>query len=330
MSEESHNIDASELEGVFTPSFYQKRKKGKLREVPAPQLGCAVADTHAHIEMLENPAFELARCACHGVDFICAMTDPSEDAETTFRELENWQKGARETLLASDQAQFAENVPYLRIAAGVHPHNASKWDVRMERTLLDRLADPRVCALGEVGLDYHYDLSPRATQRGVFRRQVQIAHETGLPLILHMREAHAEGLAILRDEGFPEAGVLLHCCGLDWEELKPWVEADCFIAYGGPLTFKKGDWVREAAVKVPRNRLLTETDSPYMTPEPMRGIECGPAHTIFTAEVLAQVFGCETEEERIELLRQVHGNALRFQNRPATAWQRTRWSQLQE
>ena len=154
---------------------------------------------------------------------------------------------------------------------GCHPHNAQHYDDALEAVLRERLHDARVSALGEVGLDYHYDLSPREAQREAFRRQIRLAKEAGLPAVLHLREAHDDGFALLSEEGFPEAGTLLHCFNLDAAELARWVDAGCFIAFGGPLTFKKAEEVREAAKLVPADRLLTETDAPYMTPEPLRG-----------------------------------------------------------
>ncbi len=333
-------------EGAFSVSFFQKRKHHKYREVAAPVLEGPVADTHAHLQMLKNPAAELAKCAYHGVQFVCAMCDPADGvggdgageralpaghdgSQPTFERLEEWAAGAAAELQAAGLGEYASRIPELRIAVGVHPHNARLWDMRMERLMLRRLADPRVCALGEVGLDYHYDLSPRAAQRGVFRRQIQLAKLAGLPLILHMREAHEEGLAILEEEGFPEGGVLLHCFNLDEQALEPWAQHGCFIAYGGPITFKKADEVRAAAVKVPRGRLLTETDSPYMTPEPMRGVDCGPAHVVFTAQKLQEVLGCETAQQREELLGQMYANALGLLNRQPTEWQRAAFARLQ-
>ena len=126
----------------------------------------------------------------------------------------------------------------------------------------------------------------------------------------------------MRDEGFPEAGTLLHCFNLDWDVLKPWVEAGCYVAFGGPLTFKNADEVRDAAARVPANRLLTETDAPYMTPEPMRGMTCGPEHVVFTAERLAEVRGCAPGPERKALLDQLMENARGLLDRPATPWQK--------
>lgn len=313
-------IPESELE-QHPFAFWQRRKKGKFREVEPPILGSPVADTHAHLEMLDHPGLHLARCAYHGVGFICAMTDPSEDPDTTFEKLETWQEEAKAFLQKVGQDDYIKRLPHIRIATGVHPHNAKDYDDEIEALLIKRLHDPRTCALGEVGLDYHYDLSPREVQREVFRRQIRLAKKAGVPLILHMREAHDEGFAILEDEGFPKAGVLLHCFNLDVQALKPWAQANCYIAYGGPLTFKKADEVREAARYVAQDRLLTETDSPYMTPEPMRGMECGPEHTIFTAAKLLEVRQCTSDEQQKSFLELLYHNALGLLDRKPTSWQ---------
>ncbi len=212
-------------------------------------------------------------------------------------------------------------MPRIRIATGCHPHNAKHYDDALEAALRERLADPRVCAVGEIGLDYHYDFSPRDDQRQAFRRQVRLAKECGLPVVLHVREAHDEAFSLMQEEGFPEAGTLLHCFNLDWATLEPWVEAGCHVAFGGPLTFKKADEVREAASKVPLDRLLTETDAPYMTPEPMRGMMCGPDHVLFTAERLAEVRGCAPGPKRAAFLRQLLANARELLDRDPTPWQ---------
>lgn len=323
--------DAPSGEGAFTTAFLQRRKKGKFREVEAPSvvsLGAPIADTHAHLQMLQNPAARLARCALYGVRFVCAMTDPVEDTDRTYTMIEQWQDEARSLLKHAGLEAYVERIPEIRIAIGCHPHNAKYYDEALEENLIRRLHDPRTCALGEVGLDYHYDLSPREVQRKVFRRQIRIAKEAGLPLILHMREAHDEGFAILFEEGVfdgdsPTPDVLLHCFNLDAQALKPWADAGCYIAYGGPLTFKKADEVREGSLRVSLKRLLTETDSPYMTPEPMRGMECGPEHTIFTANKMLEVRGCTTNEEKKALLEQMYVNARNLLDRKPTTWQLT-------
>lgn len=222
-------------------------------------------------------------------------------------------------------------MPRVRIAVGCHPHNAKHYDDALEATLRERLRDARVAAIGEIGLDYHYDLSPRDSQQQVFRRQLRLAHELGLPVILHVREAHDDAFRILCEEGFPEAGVLLHCYNLDAETLAPWIGKGCYVAFGGPLTFKKADDVREAARTVPVDRLLTETDAPYMTPEPMRGMRCGPDHVVFTADLLAEVRGCEGREERRAFFDQLMANARGLLDRKPLPWQNgstTTWGRL--
>lgn len=302
--------------------FYQKRKKGKIRFVNPPQLCGPVADTHAHLDMLKNPARALARSAYYGVSFICTIMDVQEDDRTTFEKLPQWLDEAAKLYQTFELGSFAEVAPKVRVGIGCHPHNAKYYDDVLEERLLKALKNSLVAAIGEVGLDYHYDHSPRPNQREAFRRQIRLSHKTGLPLILHLREAHDEGFAILSEEGFPKAGVLLHCFNLDADVLRPWLEAGCYVAYGGPLTFKNTPEVREGALTVPRERLLTETDSPFMTPEPLRGIECGPEYTIFTAAKLLEVFDCTTSEDQRELLDQVYSNALSLLDREATPWQR--------
>ena len=324
--------------------FRQPRRHGKWRAVEPPVLGAPVADTHAHVQLLPNPPLALARAGVFGVDFICTIVDVWEDSSATFDCLEEWREEAAGVVsrLVANAADFeaaellvgepeaaralaiaaaervagrkaAACVPRMRIAVDCHPHNASRWDDALEALLRERLADPRVAALGEVGLDYHYDFSPRDVQREVFRRQIQIAKEFQLPLILHMREAHDDGFAILEEEGWPEAGVLLHCFNLDWAEAQRWVERGCYVAFGGPLTFKNAEEVRQAAAQVPWDRLLTETDSPYMTPEPMRGLACEPAHTVFTAAMLCQVEGLDPgTSQATAFLQDIHANALRL------------------
>ena len=352
--------------------FRQKRKKGAWRVVEAPALACAtsgaapgelVADTHAHLHMMADPAVTLACCAAHGVGFVCAITDPSEDGEVVFEHLEEWRVEAAAVLpevlantgrhlseelvdevLRSSYAAVSEAcggaacanpadgfallpaIPRVRIAAGVHPHNAKLYDDAIDRHLRTLLHDPRVSAVGEIGLDYHYDLSPREVQREVFRLQVRLAKEAGLPVVLHVREAHDEAFAIMQEEGFPQAGTLLHCYNLDWATLEPWVREGCYVAFGGPLTFKNADEVRDAASRVPLDRLLTETDAPYMTPEPLRGTTCGPEHVVFTAAKLLEVLkgvGAGACEDAAPLAA-LFANACALLDREPTAWQRAR------
>ena len=143
-----------------------------------------------------------------------------------------------------------------------------------------------------------------------------------MPVVLRVREAHDEAFELLSEEGFPPAGVLLHCCTIGPDELAPWVEAGCFVAFGGALTFNNGDAVRASAAIVPEDRLLTETDAPYMAPKPFRGSTCEPAHAAFTAERLAEVRGVDGEA-RAQLLKRIARTTRSLLDRPPTAWQRS-------
>lgn len=310
-------------EGVPRDILFRSTK-GKV--VGAPVFSTPIADTHAHLDMLESPGFTLARCAANGVGFIATVTDPSEDAASTYTMLDGWRLDAGRQLKSWQAADVAASngrsmdeaeVPCVRILIGCHPHNAKRYTAECERTLISLAGDPRTAAIGEIGLDYHYDLSPRSTQRDVFRRQIQLAHRMGLPIALHLREAHDDGAAILREEGLPEVGAVLHCFNLDHETMLPFLEMGCFIAFGGPVTFKKCDDVREAASRVPSSRILTETDSPFMAPEPLRGTVCGPENTLFIAARLAEVRG----EDATDFAASSYANARAVFDRAPSSWQ---------
>ena len=293
----------------------------KGREVARPEFGGPVADTHAHLDMLEDPAGALAFAARAGVGFVATVTDPTENANRTYAELDGWLAAASAELEAvtaaaasglDTAAPVAPLVPpRLRIVVGVHPHNAKDFSAQIEAQMRKFAADPRTAAIGEIGLDFHYDYSPRDTQRAVFRRQLELAHELDLPAVVHLREAHDDGEAILREVGLPPAGCILHCYNLGIEPLARFLELGCHVSFAGPVTFKKADDVREAAASVPLDRILTETDCPFMAPEPFRGRKNEPAYVVFTAARVADARG--------ELLRDfapaAYANALRVLDR---------------
>ncbi len=259
----------------------------KGREVAAPDFGrMPIADTHAHLDMLDDPALALARAALAGVGFVATVADVTEDAWRTYDELTSWLANARELLVAAGREDVA--VPRVRVVVGAHPHNAKDWAHTAETELRRHAADPITCAIGELGLDYHYDHSPREVQREAMRAHLTLAHEFGLPVVVHLREAHADGLEILRDVGLPSAGCILHCFNLAPEAMAPFLELGCHVSFAGPATFKKAEEVRDAARSVPVGRLLTETDCPFMAPEPFRGRTNEPAYVAFTAARLAE------------------------------------------
>ncbi|TLM97263.1 MAG: TatD family deoxyribonuclease, partial [Actinobacteria bacterium] len=262
---------------AFEPLFAD----AKGRPVALPDFGgAAIADTHAHLDMLEDPALALARAAVAGVRFIATVADVTEDGWRTYEDLPSWQANARELLVAAGHEVDVE-LPRVRVILGAHPHNAKDFDAAAEAEMRRLAADPLTCAFGELGLDFHYDHSPRDTQRAVFARHLELAHEFGLPVCVHLREAHDDGAAILEEHGVPEAGCILHCFNLGPDVAERFVALGCHVSFAGPVTFKKAEEVREAARLVPASRLLTETDCPFMAPEPFRGRTNEPALVVF-------------------------------------------------
>ena len=290
-----------EPHGALTPLF----SDSKGREVVAPDLGGApVADTHAHLDMLEDPALALARAALAGVSFVATVADPTEDAWRTFDELPSWLAGASDLLR---EAGRDIEPPHVRVILGAHPHNAKDFIPEAESELLRLAEDRRTAAIGEIGLDYHYDHSPRDVQRAAFRRQLELARDLGLPAVVHLREAHDDGAEIMAEVGLPAAGCVLHCFTGDAVLAARFVDLGCSaVSFAGPVTFKKADAIRGAAVSLPEDMLLTETDCPFMAPEPFRGRTNEPAFTVFTTARIAEA----REEVPREFAVRAYANAL--------------------
>ena len=176
---------------------------------------------------------------------------------------------------------------------GLHPHEASCGI----GTIVDLLDRPGVLAVGECGLDYHYDHSPRDAQRDVFAAQIQIAFQRGLPLVIHTRSAWDDTFDILRAEGMPERTVF-HCFTGGPDEARRCLDLGAFLSFSGIVTFKGAPEVQEAAVLCPADRLLVETDSPYLAPVPHRGKRNEPAHVVHVGTHIAGLRGVATESVR--------------------------------
>src|SRR6266849_5212091 len=194
--------------------------------------------------------------------------------------------------------ELAEKHPEIYAAVGVHPHDAKLFDDEAEQRLMNLVRQSkRVIAWGEIGLDYHYDHSPRETQRKVFRRQLRLAREQSLPVVIHSRNADEDTITIMSEEltGYQRAGVL-HCFGGSLAMAKRAIESGFFISFAGNLTFKKAEDLREVARQLPLGRLLIETDCPYLTPVPFRGKRNEPARVVETARCLAGIHDRELED----------------------------------
>jgi TatD DNase family protein len=214
--------------------------------------------------------------------------------------------------------ELAEKHEDIYAAVGVHPHDAKLFDDAAEQKLLDLVKTRRrVIAWGEIGLDYHYDNSPREVQREVFRRQLRLARSVQLPVVIHSREADDYTVAILSEElpGKGGTGVppmnhaqdarattelsgrgVMHCFGGSLAMARAAIDLGFFISFAGNVTFKKAEALRDVARQLPLDRLLIETDCPYLTPVPFRGKRNEPARVIETARCLAELHGQELEE----------------------------------
>ncbi|MBR4801134.1 MAG: TatD family hydrolase [Clostridia bacterium] len=210
------------------------------------------------------------------------------------------------SLLAVEQAGRYKNV---FAAVGMHPHDSKLMKDTDYGTLCNLAEHDKVVAIGEIGLDYHYDLSPRETQKQVFERQLILADELKLPVILHVREAYEDTREILeRNKQRLTSGVLLHCYSGSAEMVKMFDKYDCYYAFGGAITFKNAKHNLEALKTVRRDRLLLETDCPYMTPVPFRGQMNEPKYINLVLEKAAEIL--ETDKE--ELAKTTVKNTLEF------------------
>ncbi|MFN0100762.1 MAG: TatD family hydrolase [Bryobacteraceae bacterium] len=205
--------------------------------------------------------------------------------------------------------RLAERFDCLYASVGVHPHDASKWTPDCAPALRDRMSHPRVLALGEIGLDYHYDFSPREVQQRVFIEQMEIAAEARKPILIHTREAGDDTLQLIEKYWAPTGlpGVM-HCFSGGPVEAERSLALGFTLSFAGVVTYPKAQELREAARITPLDRMLVETDAPYLAPVPLRGKRNEPSYVVRTGETLAGVIGIPAEE----LARRTSGNFLRL------------------
>ncbi len=238
-------------------------------------------DSHAHLEMA---AFDhdrrgvLRRAKAAGIDTILSLGLMDEGA--TY----------------AKAFELVDEHPELLTAIGCHPHDAKVFGPDGEAKLEELSQRPRLVAIGEIGLDYHYNLSPPETQRDVFRRQIRVARKLGLPIIIHQRESEQDLITILTEENAREVGGILHSFTADLATAKAAIELGFLISFSGILTFKNAESLREVAKELPLDKLLVETDSPYLAPVPHRGKRNEPAFVRDTAAALAKLNGATLGE----------------------------------
>ena len=228
----------------------------------------------------------------------------------------------------------AARYPWCYAAVGVHPHDTDDMDDMTLYMIKSLAAKPKVQAIGEIGLDFHYDNSDRDAQRTWFRRQIRLANELKMPIVIHSREADQETMDILKEEGavtderkswfpqrpdsegfvggtpgnVPDARVLIHCFSGSAELASQYVKLGATISIAGPVTYKNNRKTVAAAAAVPIDFLLVETDSPYLTPEPLRGRRNSPVNVEYTARKIAEIKGMDYEE----VAARTNSNACRF------------------
>ena len=232
-----------------------------------------MTDTHAHLDAcVEPPEVLVARAREAGVERIVSVGSGLDSC--------------RETLA------IARREHGVWAALGVHPHQAAEPDAQRLDELRELLTDERAVAVGETGLDFYRNYAPRDRQRDLFERQLGLAEELGKTVVVHSRAAEAETAAALEAFG---GTVVLHCFSSP-ELLEPALERDCFVSFAGNVTYPKAEELREAARRVPAERLLAETDSPYLSPQQRRGRPNEPANVVHTVAALADARGEDVGE----------------------------------
>ena len=241
-----------------------------------------IFDTHCHISLSqfdEDRVEVIKRMREAGVNRAVIAVDSTEDVPFAVK--------------------MCEEHDFLYFVAGVHPHNAIKYSDEAEKVTIEAAMHPKFCCVGEIGLDFHYDMSPRDVQIEVFKRQLDLAWDLGKPVQLHIREAHGECMDILRAraaQGRMPEGSIMHCFTGSWECAKVYLSLGMYISLSGAVTFKNAPKLAEVAKNVPADRLLVETDCPFMAPVPLRGKRNEPAFTVHTVAKIAELRGVSTEE----------------------------------
>ncbi|AUO11999.1 TatD family hydrolase [Priestia megaterium] len=192
--------------------------------------------------------------------------------------------------------QIAETYDFIYASVGWHPVDAVDMTDEHLAWIEELAQHPKVVALGEMGLDYHWDKSPKEVQKDVFRRQIRLARKVNLPIIIHNRDATEDVVTILKEEHVEEVGGIMHCFTGSIEVAKQCMDMNMYISFGGPVTFKNAKKPKEVATELPLDKLLIETDCPYLTPHPFRGKRNEPGYVSYVAEQIAELKGITYEE----------------------------------
>ncbi len=235
-------------------------------------MGVGLVDSHAHLDLAQfDDDRDSVVSRASEAEVVC-LINPGRNFESSRRAIE-----------------FAEKYPSVYAAVGVHPHYAAEDAAESEEPFRSLAQHPRVVAIGEIGLDFYRDLSPREAQKQVFRKYLRLARELGLPAIVHCRDAWDDVCQIVQEESSPALRGVLHSFSGDEASANALLEAGFYISFSGPITYAKNDRLRSVAEVLPSDRMLIETDSPFLTPQPQRGKRNEPAFVRYVAEELARV-----------------------------------------
>lgn len=248
-------------------------------------------DSHAHLddERFDDDREKVINSLKeNGVDLI---VDPGADISSSVQ--------------AVNLSKEYENI---YAAVGVHPHSAKDMNEDTLKILKALSKNDKVVAIGEIGLDYHYDNSPRDVQKKWFKEQIKLAKELNLPIIIHTREAQKDTFDIVKEEYDENLRGVLHCYSGSLEMARKYLDMGFYISFAGPITFKNSKVPKQVAKEVPLDKLLVETDCPYLTPEPHRGKRNEPLYVRYVASTIAELKGITFEE----VARRTKENAIRF------------------
>lgn len=248
-------------------------------------------DSHAHLnadKFNEDRHDVIMRAKESGVDLIM---NPGADFESSQMAIE-----------------LSKRYDFIYAAVGVHPHDAKDMDAKMLLEIEAMAHEDKVQAIGEIGLDYHYDFSPREVQKKWFREQLRLASKLDMPVIIHDREAHQDVMTILMEEKVFETGVLMHCFSGSAELMDQYIKLGAYISIAGPITFKNNKKTVKVVEQAPLDRLMIETDSPYLTPVPFRGKRNESAYVRYVCERIAELRGDTVEN----IAKATKENAMRF------------------
>ena len=236
-------------------------------------------------------------------DSHCHVDEPKFDGDREPVHQRMLEAGVtRYAVIGSDMASSRHAADYAAAhegcfaAVGIHPHEASGYREGDLDLLAKWVREEKVVAIGEIGLDYYYDHSPRDVQRKVCELQMELAYRLDMPVAYHVRDAHQDMIDLMKRHKGHLSGGIIHCFSGSWEIAKEYLKLGYDISFAGPVTFKKAPKLQEAAVNVPLDRLLIETDSPYLAPEPVRGRRNEPTNVRFVAERIAALRGMPLEE----------------------------------